>query len=170
MPGFPQLRKKLQDKLSLSTRLSLRVLIAGSVKFARAVVRVPSNFLQRVAGAAAARGIPVPKTWQGKVHRFDPPSLSGADLVYAAQEVATAASSTRHPVAPVKTSIIIPVFNKAAFTWQCLRSLMSEIDSSETEIIVVDNASTDETAEVLAALGDVIRVVTNQENKGFVDA
>src|SRR5437016_5097240 len=170
MPGFPQLRTKLQEKLSLSTKLYLKILIADSAKFARAVISVPANFLRRVAGAAAARGIPVPQTWQGKVHRIDPPSLSGADLIYAARKIAAAASARRRPAASIKTSIIIPVFNKAAFTWQCLRSLMNEIDFSETEIIVVDNASTDETAELLAAMGDVIRVVTNQENKGFVDA
>ena len=170
MPGFPQLRTKLQEKLSLSTKLSLKVFIARSAKFARAVVRVPVDFLQRAAGAAAAKGIPVPKSWQGKVHRFDPPTLSGADLVNAAQKIATAASARRGSVVSIKTSIVIPVFNKAAFTWQCLCSLMNEIDLSETEIIVADDASTDETSEVLTAMGDVLRVVTNKENKGFVDA
>src|SRR2546430_6334323 len=170
MPGFPQLRTKLQEKLSLSTKLSLKVFIARSAKFARAVVRVPADFLQRAAGAAAAKGIPVPKSWQGKVHRFDPPTLSGADLVNAAQKIATAASARRGSVVSIKTSIVIPVFNKAVFTWQCLCSLMNEIDLSETEIIVADDASTDETSEVLTAMGDVLRVVTNKENKGFVDA
>lgn len=170
MPTFPRLRKKLQDNLSLSTKLSLKVAIAESAKLARVLLSAPLNFFYRVGGAVAARGIPVPQTWQSKVHRFDPPSLSRADLVSAAQKIAAAASTNQRALASVKTSIIIPVFNRAAFTWQCLTSLLSENDLNETEIIVVDNASTDETAELLTAIGNVIRVVTNKENKGFVDA
>lgn len=70
----------------------------------------------------------------------------------------------------IKTSIIIPVFNKAEYTFQCLRSLFLEIDLSTTEIIVIDNNSTDETAKLLDFLGTKIRVVKNVENKGFVEA
>ena len=70
----------------------------------------------------------------------------------------------------IKTSIIIPVFNKAEFTFQCLRALFREIDLSENEIIVVDNNSTDETAKLLEVLGSKIRVIKNAENKGFVEA
>ena len=70
----------------------------------------------------------------------------------------------------VESSIIIPVFNKAEFTFQCLRSIFREVDLSKNEIIVVDNASTDETARMLAAFGTRIRVIRNAENLGFVEA
>lgn len=70
----------------------------------------------------------------------------------------------------IESSIIIPVFNKAEYTFQCLRSLFREIDSTKNEIIVVDNASTDETARMLAQFGTRIRVIRNHENKGFVEA
>lgn len=70
----------------------------------------------------------------------------------------------------IESSIIIPVFNKAEFTFQCLRSLFREIDLSQNEIIVVDNASTDETARMLARLGSRVRVIRNADNKGFVEA
>jgi GT2 family glycosyltransferase len=70
----------------------------------------------------------------------------------------------------LRTSIIIPVFNKAEFTLQCLRTLLTEIDSTETEIIVVDNASTDDTPQVLAHFENVVSVIRNDENCGFVDA
>ena len=73
-------------------------------------------------------------------------------------------------LAGIQTSIIIPVFNKAEFTFQCVRSLLQEIDFNENEVIVVDNASTDQTAQVLAHFENVIRVITNEENRGFVDA
>ena len=62
------------------------------------------------------------------------------------------------------------MFNKAAFTFQCIHSLLQEIDFSKTEVVVVDNASTDETAAVLEHFENVIRVISNEENRGFVDA
>ena len=70
----------------------------------------------------------------------------------------------------VEASIIIPVFNKAEFTFQCLRSLFREIDLTRNEIIIVDNASTDETARMLAQFDNRIRVIRNAENLGFVEA
>ena len=70
----------------------------------------------------------------------------------------------------IRTSIIIPVFNNIDYTFQCLHSVLKEIDLNDTEIIVVNNASTDETLEVLSRFGDVVRVVNNQENKGFGNA
>jgi GT2 family glycosyltransferase len=65
-------------------------------------------------------------------------------------------------------SIVIPVFNKAEYTRQCIESLIREVRPGETEIIVVDNASTDDTAEVLRTFGDAVRVITNEENLFFV--
>jgi GT2 family glycosyltransferase len=70
----------------------------------------------------------------------------------------------------ITTSIIIPVFNKAAFTFHCIESLIHEIDFSTTEVIVVDNASTDETTRVLDHFDGFVSVIRNEENRGFVDA
>ena len=70
----------------------------------------------------------------------------------------------------ITTSIIIPVFNKAQFTFQCIQSLTDEIDFNEVEVIVVDNASTDETKNVLAHFQNVVHAIRNEENRGFVDA
>lgn len=70
----------------------------------------------------------------------------------------------------LSSSIIIPVFNKANFTFQCLRSLTSEVDLTDSEIIVVNNASTDDTSEMLSYVADFVRVINNEENRGFVDA
>jgi GT2 family glycosyltransferase len=72
--------------------------------------------------------------------------------------------------APVLTSIIIPVFNKVEYTFQALRALLREVDLEANEIIVVNNASRDETAQLLAHLGSLIKVINNEENRGFVDA
>ncbi len=70
----------------------------------------------------------------------------------------------------MKYSIIIPVFNKAHFTRHCLDTLRPTIqDAGDGEIIVVDNASSDETQELLAQYS-WIRVIRNEVNLGFAKA
>jgi GT2 family glycosyltransferase/SAM-dependent methyltransferase len=64
-------------------------------------------------------------------------------------------------------SIIIPVYNRASITRQCLNTLLKQSHSFETEIIVVDDGSRDLTPRVLAGYGDRIRVVTHAANAGF---
>ncbi|MHB8146701.1 MAG: glycosyltransferase [Vulcanimicrobiaceae bacterium] len=67
-------------------------------------------------------------------------------------------------------SIIIPVFNKAHFTRQCLDTLRPNLEGAgEGEVIVVDNASSDETPELLAAY-PWIRLIRNEVNLGFAGA
>lgn len=63
-------------------------------------------------------------------------------------------------------SIIIPVFNQSNYTFNCLNSLKS-IRSIEYEVIVVNDASTDDTQKVL---GDIsgIKIITNECNAGFI--
>lgn len=63
-------------------------------------------------------------------------------------------------------SIIIPVFNQSNYTFNCLNSLKS-IRSIEYEVIIVDDASTDDTQKVL---GDIsgIKIITNGNNAGFI--
>lgn len=90
------------------------------------------------------------------------------DLVWAASLLA--ASMPAVDLDTVETSIVIPVFNKAAFTLECIRSVLREIDRSKTEIIVVNNASTDETPALLDVLSGQVRVIHNDDNQGFVDA
>lgn len=68
------------------------------------------------------------------------------------------------------SSIIIPVFNKAEYTFQCLRALMNEIDFTRHEIIIINNASTDETSRLLSLFTNKIRVINNAQNEGFVIA
>lgn len=68
------------------------------------------------------------------------------------------------PVAPV-VSVILVVWNRADLTLACLTALAQQNDVP-TEIVVVDNASTDETSALLSRIGG-IRVVSNAENLGF---
>ncbi|MDA8400659.1 MAG: glycosyltransferase [Actinomycetota bacterium] len=65
-------------------------------------------------------------------------------------------------------SIVIPVHNRAELTLQCLTSLASTLaEELAFEVIVVDNGSTDSTADVLANVSGDITVLRNSENLGF---
>ncbi|NCS26416.1 MAG: glycosyltransferase [Microcystis aeruginosa BS13-02] len=66
-------------------------------------------------------------------------------------------------------SIIIPVYNQFAYTFNCLESLSVNLSSDLAyEVIIVNDASTDETLEQLATLVTGIKVLTNAENSGFI--
>ena len=66
-------------------------------------------------------------------------------------------------------SIIIPAYNQFAYTFNCLESLSVNLSSDLAyEIIIVNDASSDETLEQLATLVKGIKVLTNTENSGFI--
>ena len=68
----------------------------------------------------------------------------------------------------LRCSVVIPVYNKANLTRQCVDTLLSLPSAScPFEIIVVDDGSRDSTPRVLAGYGDRIRVVTHATNKAF---
>ncbi len=63
-----------------------------------------------------------------------------------------------------KISIVIPVFNQSFLTGQCLKDL-SQLDENH-EIIVIDNGSTDETADVVLK-NRRAKYIRNESNLGF---
>ncbi len=86
----------------------------------------------------------------------------GADLsAHAARRLSGVAS-------PV-VSIIVPVFNKWAVTRRCLASLFACDPDVAIQLVVVDDASHDETPRALSSLPGV-DVVRNGTNAGFVHA
>jgi GT2 family glycosyltransferase len=70
----------------------------------------------------------------------------------------------RRPPGKVRVSVVVPVFNQAAVTAQCLQALLRE---EACEIVVVDDASIDATPDLLASHGNKIQVVTHRTNAGF---
>ena len=66
-----------------------------------------------------------------------------------------------------EVSIIIPVFNQFQFTHSCLASLQTVEERSRFEVIVVDDCSTDETAELVPQMQGVV-YLRNETNSGFI--
>lgn len=64
-------------------------------------------------------------------------------------------------------SVVIPVYNHLAFTLACLQSLQDNPQQTAFEVIVVDDASTDETRSVLEHC-KALRYVRNDSNSGFI--
>ncbi len=63
----------------------------------------------------------------------------------------------------------IVTFNSGRYIRRCLESALAQKDI-RAEIVVVDNASTDQTGEILRNFGNRIRVIWNQRNVGFAEA
>ena len=66
-------------------------------------------------------------------------------------------------------SVIIPAWNSAATLARAIDSVLVQ-DGVELEVIVVDDASTDHTADILAAYAGRIRVLTQPGNRGVAAA
>ncbi|WP_186320361.1 glycosyltransferase family 2 protein [Paenibacillus sp. Y412MC10] len=64
------------------------------------------------------------------------------------------------------TSIIIPTYNQAEYLIQCIGSIEAHTPEPH-EIIVVDNASTDDIASCLKPFGGKIRFARQEQNRGF---
>ena len=64
-------------------------------------------------------------------------------------------------------SIIIPVYNQINFTLNCLESICNSKNYINYEIIIINDASTDNTNEYLKEIKN-LKVITNSENLGFI--
>jgi glycosyltransferase involved in cell wall biosynthesis/GT2 family glycosyltransferase len=87
-------------------------------------------------------------------------------LYEALRSLPTRVTRTEQP----EVSIIIPVFNKKELTLNCLGTLLNIPSRHTYEVIVVDNASTDGTDELLRNHFSTCRTLTNPDNMGFASA
>jgi len=123
-----------------------------------------ANLARRGRGSLARRG--VIGTLQRLLREFSRPAAPPAPIASAPGDVAFAAFRVPTSDAPC-VSIVIPVYNKFAYTQACLKSLAEHAGRVPFEVIVVDDGSRDETPERLAEI-DGIRAIHNAENLGFV--
>ena len=70
---------------------------------------------------------------------------------------------------PPSVCISLVTFNSGRYIRRCLNSALGQRGVRAT-VVVVDNASTDGTAQILKEFGDRIQVVWNRENVGFAAA
>lgn len=122
------------------------------------------SLLQRVRTSIALRG------WRGTLVRIssslekrptedDSLQLLPLDSTFGPLTLPTSASPA--------VSIIIPVYGKIEYTLACLHSIRHAPPGVPFEVIVVDDASPDNTATVLAAAAG-LRLLRNEQNLGFV--
>jgi len=68
-----------------------------------------------------------------------------------------------------KFSIVIPAYNGEKFLKQAIESALSQTRLAD-EVIVVDDASSDGTAEIAKSYNEKIKYYFNDKSTGFVDA
>ncbi|MFH8087098.1 MAG: glycosyltransferase, partial [Candidatus Aenigmatarchaeota archaeon] len=66
-------------------------------------------------------------------------------------------------------SIIIPVYNNIKYTMNCLKSILNNTGGS-FEVIVVNDASTDDTLKILREKVKNIKIINNETNLGFIES
>ena len=69
----------------------------------------------------------------------------------------------------IKSTIVIPNYNGIKYIQACLESLYGGT-AKEFEVIVVDNASTDGSMELVRDQFPGVRLIVNRENTGFSHA
>jgi GT2 family glycosyltransferase len=71
---------------------------------------------------------------------------------------------------PARVSVIIVVWNAKNYVLECLESLREHCEKICSEVIVVDNASSDGTPELIAEMFPEFKLIRNPENLGFAKA
>src|SRR6202162_5271095 len=68
-----------------------------------------------------------------------------------------------------RVSVTIVTYNSGRFIKRCLESVLAQ-RYPHTEIVVIDNASTDGTVDILEQFEDRCQIIYNDENIGFAAA
>lgn len=118
------------------------------------------DLVRRGVRSLRARGLMA--TWAALVRR-----LSQQQTAEVAATTADAFPVVFSAPAKVRASIVIPVHGKLDYTLACLRSLVHTQLPGDVEVIVIDDASPDESGKVLSAIPG-LRYHRNASNLGFV--
>jgi glycosyltransferase involved in cell wall biosynthesis/GT2 family glycosyltransferase/predicted O-methyltransferase YrrM len=152
----------LKDMLSLFEQAGLEVTVAEIVRdplFEKEMAAPPGGATNVDTGKLLLRGVTPEELNELTAQQF----IFTGKLKVAAR----AETSTAKPDAQPEVSIVIPVFNNLSYTRQCITSLFTVKEPVNFEVIVVDNGSTDGTAEYLKQLPPAVRIVSLGQNLGF---
>ncbi|MEO6925092.1 MAG: glycosyltransferase [Rhodanobacter sp.] len=128
--------------------------------------RRTTYLLRRVIGSVALRG--VRGTWQRAAQEFQRRPQVDTSLRLLPVD-ADASGLAFESCAEPRVSLIIPVHGKLAYSVTCLRSIMQCAGAAAVEILVVDDASPDHSAQVLAEVPG-LQLLVNPRNLGFVES
>src|SRR5438105_13700781 len=126
-----RVKKLLSEKLSLSTKLRLKRLVFAPVRWTLRLAARAYNFAGRVGESAEANGLDLRRAWDVRARPRAPQSeaFGASDFLF----LARAASVQKHEgkrdeagARAIKTSVVIPVFNKVEFTFPFLRPVSRE--------------------------------------------
>jgi len=151
----------VRERMSYSMRLFGRRLFVNTVG---ALVRLSArvyNFGRRAVALAVTHGLDLHRAWDVKATPRPPfaEQYGAHDFLLLMDTISGRGDCAPAPDRPVRTSIILHCHNNIELTFQCLRSLLREVAPDDTEIIVVDDASSDETQRVLSHFGGLIRTI-----------
>jgi GT2 family glycosyltransferase len=120
---------------------------------------------KRGPGGLACRGAPQTRKCKKKkgVERGRPQEEVQEEAEVGAP--ATAAERTEAP-RPARLSVVVVTFNSAAELGRSLPPLLEQLDDAD-ELVVVDNASQDGSADEAARIAPGARLIRNRENLGF---
>lgn len=139
-------------------------------------LRSRNKVLRKLRGVAPAGGVTAPQTASAangpaQAHEASPPAPSVTPYalrrIDAGEFGAVAARLSFATAAQPRVSVIIPVYNHLALTLACLQSLHDNPQQTAFDVIVVDDASSDATADVLP-LCKGVRYLRNDSNRGFI--
>ncbi|MCF5164455.1 glycosyltransferase [Pseudomonas congelans] len=100
--------------------------------------------------------------------RFQPRALDILDIKPSAFASTVSGFSFADPGPTPLVSVIIPVFNNVKLTLECLSSIRQHTPADiAVEILIADDASTDETQTLLQSVSN-IKYIRNEQNLGFL--
>ncbi len=122
------------------------------------------NLFHRARLSVATRGLLGTLRHLRRRHGSPGPTATSAPI---ATPVSTTPPTSLPTAAEPLVSIVIPVYGKLAYTCACLQSLADHPGAIPFEVIVVDDRSPDDSADVLAEVAG-LRLFRNPQNLGFV--
>ncbi|MGE3105518.1 MAG: glycosyltransferase, partial [Lysobacterales bacterium] len=165
-----------QELLASSSWRLTRPLRAAAARLR--LLRARLSYLKAMANSAPARLARSLRsrgwrgTWQRIADRAEqaPQARAPADITVSVGDDGDSFADFDLAVADAPlASVVIPVYNKFAYTRACLQSIAAHGAGLGFEVIVVDDCSSDQTETGLARIGG-LRVIRNALNLGFIGA